>query len=78
MSNITTTNYFITFLQIVIGPISYLFSSGPTNNISFLFTNNHFSHQQFVKKIIFIAFFIQNIGVRKSFFNKTNLSNCLF
>ena len=43
------TNYFITFLQNVDVANLYQFSSKPTINITFSFTNNHAPHQQFVK-----------------------------
>ena len=48
------------FYKLLLWPISYLFSSRPTNNITFLFTNNHSSYQQFmkvfVKKFVYLAF----------------------
>ena len=48
------------FYKLLLWPISYLFSSRPTNNITFLFTNNHSSYQQFmkvfVKKFAYLAF----------------------
>ena len=48
------------FYELLLWPISYLFSSRPTNNITFLFTNNHSSYQQFmkvfVKKFAYLAF----------------------
>ena len=45
MSNVTTTNYITTFLQTVIVANFLLVLILATNNISFLFTNNHASHQ---------------------------------
>ena len=45
MSNVTTTNYITTFLQIIIVANFLLVLIWVTNNISFLFTNNHAPHQ---------------------------------
>ena len=39
------------FYKILMWLTSYWFSSSPTINITFSFTNNHLSYQQFVKKI---------------------------
>ena len=36
---------------------SYNLSSESTTNITFLLTNNHSSHRQFVKKFVTLAFF---------------------
>ena len=44
------------FYKLLLWPISYLFSSRPTNNIIFLFTNNHSSYQQFMK--VFVKKFV--------------------
>ena len=48
------------FYKLLLWPISYWFLLGPTNNITFLFTNNHSSLQQFmnvfVKKFVSLAF----------------------
>ena len=48
------------FYKLLLWPISYWFSSRLTNNITFLFINNHSSHQQFmkvfVKKFVSLAF----------------------
>ena len=55
-SNATTTNYFTTFLQNVDLSSSYWFSSRITINITFLFTNNHSTHQHFVN--IFVKKFV--------------------
>ena len=40
------------FYKPLIWPTSYYFSSKPTINITFLFINNHSSHQQFIKKFV--------------------------
>ena len=52
MNNATDTNYFTTFLQTAYVANFYWFSSKLTINIIFLFINNHWSHQQFVKFFI--------------------------
>ena len=48
------------FYKLLLWPISYWFSLGLTNNITFLFTNNHSPHQQFmkvfIKKFVFLVF----------------------
>ena len=49
MSNVTVTNYFTIFLQTIDMANFLWFSSKPTINITFSFTNNHPSHQRFVK-----------------------------
>ena len=51
-SNVTVTNYFITFLQTIDVANSYWFSFEPTTNIIFLLINNHSPYQQFVKNIV--------------------------
>ena len=51
-SNATTTNYFTIFLQTVVMTNFYWFSLRPTNNITFLFANNHLSHQEFMKVFV--------------------------
>ena len=67
-SNATTTNYFTTFLQNVDLSSSYWFSSRITINITFLFTNNHSTHQHFVnifvKKFVFLTLFkYENVSI---------------
>ena len=52
MSNVTVANYFKIFLQTVDVANFLWFSSKPTINTTFSFTNNHLPHQQFVKKFI--------------------------
>ena len=50
MRNVITTNYFTTFLQIIVVAKFYQFLSSPTTNIIFSLINNHLTHQQFGKK----------------------------
>ena len=49
ISNVTITNYFTIFLQIIDVVNFYWISSKLTTNINFLHVNNHLSHQSFVK-----------------------------
>ena len=56
MSNIIVTYYFATFLQTIDMTNSYWFSFEPATNITFLLTNNHSSHQPFVKWFVSLAF----------------------
>ena len=67
-SNATTTNYFTTFLQNVDLSSSYWFSSIITINITFLFINNHSTHQHFVnifvKKFVSLTLFkYENVSI---------------
>ena len=55
MNNVTTTNYFTTFLQTIDVTI-YWFSFRLTINITFSFTNNHSPHQHVIK--IFVKKFV--------------------
>ena len=63
------------FYKLLLWPIFYWFLSWPTNNIIFLFTNNHSLHQQFmkvfVKKFVFLAF-CQKWRIKKRKEKKTN------
>ena len=67
-SNSLATNYFTIFYKLLLWPIFYWFSSRPTNNIIFLFINNHSSHQQFmkvfIKKFVSLAF-CQKLRIKK-------------
>ena len=51
-SNVISINYFTTFLQNNDVANSYFFSFEFTTKITFLLTNNHLLHHQFVKKIV--------------------------
>ena len=46
------------FYKLLLWSTSYRFSFGPTDNITFLFTNNHSPYQQFIKMFVFLAFSI--------------------
>ena len=63
------------FYKLLLWPIFYWFLSWPTNNIIFLFTNNHSLHQQFikvfVKKFVSLAF-CQKWRIKKRKQKKTN------
>ena len=57
MSNVTVTNYFTIFLQTIDMANFLWFSSKPTINSTFSFTNNYLPHQQFEK------FFVNKICI---------------
>ena len=48
------------FYKLLIQPTFSQFSSKPTINITFSFTNNHSLHQQFVKKFVSLALLLRN------------------
>ena len=60
MSNVIGTNYFTTFLQIVIVANFYWFSFGSATDIIFSITNNYTPHQQFIKKFVALPFSISD------------------
>ena len=58
--------FFTIFLKIIIDVVnSYQFAFRPTTCINFLITNNHSLHQQFVKKIVVLAFFFTYRPLKK-------------